>query len=654
MLDAGDGGGFEGINPSMLSQLIKALSGGVSGAQPVAGSYVGQFSRLGLDTGPVNKLLADYAWAASQQPMLQRRYSLASHQPPGSWTDGWTTEGAGTLLYSSTGAAKSAGTADAQQMQQYLADNDWSGIQKELDNLSANQGDADYMAAFFSQIGPTGLYALSTYAQGGGVSKSDEQEVQSVVGNSLATASYEMPLTWKFLQGIQSDREPPGYTPETLPGGWDSGALAPFLTQGEYSSQWLNVIAPTVLYQRDVETGAPLPGGYDAIFQAMAGNPGFAAQFYSQNSGQLNEYMTDPELQNYLASGQGFGKFLEAATIAPPGTSDTKPYTDNATAFVQLFGGGKTDTTAAVRQAMAAVAVQYFGDIQGTVTAAAQGAGSTMGLTSTEWGSFVQNAMRDKDAAAFLMTFYANWSSAQPMNNVPQDGAGDNPLTPQRAGYWPTSSLGLLDYFFASNYQAAGATAGDGGGIKDTLISALSAGGATLLTSVVFGPEAGAFVITADMLKDAGKDVFSSAAEDTLKTIGGKLTEGGPDAGPDALDANLTNIQAQWSDAVGRTWRDSQSTPGHSNFPAVQYNGVTYNGDPLTYEKQYGGYFMNADGTVKSSMNAQELTAYNAWLQDPAVSSQVAPYFTSRNGGAVMAFYDNQMSGPGGGGAGGN
>ena len=97
----------------MLSQLIKSLSSGVNGARPLAAAYVGQFNRYGLGTGAVSKLLADYSWAANQNPMLQRRYSLASHQPPGSWVDGWTSAGAGSLTYTSTGAAKNAGTNDA-------------------------------------------------------------------------------------------------------------------------------------------------------------------------------------------------------------------------------------------------------------------------------------------------------------------------------------------------------------------------------------------------------------------------------------------------------------------------------------------------------------------------------------------------------------
>ena len=86
--------------------------------------------------------------------------------------------------------------------------------------------------------------------------------------------------------------------------------------------------------------------GYDAISQAIANNPGFAAEFYAQNTNvrtgndQLSQYMTDPLLFRYLASGRGFGKFLEAATIPPADATDTTLYTQNAANFVQLFGGG--------------------------------------------------------------------------------------------------------------------------------------------------------------------------------------------------------------------------------------------------------------------------------------------------------------------------
>ena len=352
-----------------------------------------------------------------------------------------------------------------------------------------------------------------------------------------------------------------------LPGGWDSAALAPFLTEGEFSSQWLQTISPAVLYQKDVEMGAPLPGGYDAIFTAISSNPDFAAKFYQQNSGQLNDYMTDPELYHILASGQGFGKFLEAATIPPQGDTSTKPFTDNAAQFVQLFGGGSQDTSSDVRQAMAAVAMNYFGDIQGTVTAAAPGAGSSMGLSASEWGSFVQNAMQDKTAAAFLMTSYASWRGQQTDDSLTSNGQGDGQDAADYAGYWNDQSIGVLDYFFASNYQAAGHQAGEGSNaVMETLTEAFNAGAATLLTSVAFGPEAGAV----ELLADAGKDAFSSAAESTLGKITGPLADSGGGAGNASDDAdkvfsNLTTIQGKWSSDVTTAWNQSVQNAQHGH-----------------------------------------------------------------------------------------
>ena len=172
----------------------------------------------------------------------------------------------------------------------------------------------------------------------------------------------------------------------------------------------------------------------------------------------------------------------------------------------------------------------------------------------------------------------------------------------------------MLDYFFASNYQAAGHQAGEGSNaVMETLTEAFNAGAATLLTSVAFGPEAGAAVITMDMVEDAGKDAFSSAAESTLGKITGPLADSGGGAGNASDDAdkvfsNLTTIQGKWSSDVTTAW--NQSVQNHStatDFPQVYYNGVPYTGNPQQYEQQYGGNFLNSDGTVMdtSQMNAK-------------------------------------------------
>jgi len=83
------------------------------------------------------------------------------------------------------------------------------------------------------------------------------------------------------------------------------------------------------------------------------------------------------------------------------------------------------------------------------------------------------------------------------------------------------------------------------------------------------------------------------------------------------------------------------------------YNGIPYTGDPLPYEQQYGGNFMNSDGSMKSpdeiAKDPKALSAYNAWLQDPAISAQQGPLFATQSGGALMSMYQHMMSGGGGG-----
>jgi hypothetical protein len=649
---------FMGIDPSLVGQLMRSMTSGVSGAEPVARSYLGQFSRLGLDSGALSKLLADYAWATSQQPMLQRRYSLSSHLPSGDFAGGMTTIGAGALTYATTAAAKSAGTAEARQLQAALDARNWAGIQQALLAMKANGDDADYMSALFTQLGPSGLWQLSLYAQGGR-DKGQEQEVRQVIGTGLATASFEMNLTRSFLQGMKSG-DPFGYPPELQPGGWDTSVLAPFLTEGEFSSQWLGVIAPATLYLKGIEAGEQVPPGYDAIFRAIAANPGFAAGFFKQNSGQLADYMTDPELNHYLASDVGFGQFLEAATIAPRGASSTGPFTANAATFVRLFGSG-ADTTDTVRLAMAAATVYYFNDLRAAVTGAAPGAASPMGLSTADWAQFVQQSMKDKTSAAFLLASYATWEQSQPVDNRPfvvDPGnpsvrlpmKGDGPLTPSEAGFWNDFSGGLLDYFFAANYQAAGQTAGKGD--ENTVLALLkdagTAGAATLITSLAFGPEAGIVAFSAEALKDAGteagQDAFSTAVEGTISGLTGKIGEGG-DGPAELLDSNLTSVQKLWANKVLQDFQAGGGRPGAPAVTPVWFENKPYSGDPAPYQARYGANFMDGNGNLlygtpeEWQQHPQALAAYNAWLQDPAISAMTGDLFGVRTEGSLAGLY---------------
>ena len=167
-------------------------------------------------------------------------------------------------------------------------------------------------------------------------------------------------------------------------------------------------------------------------------------------------------------------------------------------------------------------------------------------------------------------------------------------------------------------------------------------------------------VITMDVIedwgKDAGKDAFSSATESTLGKLTDHLTDsgdGGPANASDAADqvfSDLTTIQGHWSSEVNNAWTQSvQNASTAKDFPPVWYNGVQYTADPHQYEQQYGGNFLNGDGTVmdQSQMSPKAQAAYNAWLQDPAISSVIAQRFSAISQGSVNSYYGAQGGGGG-------
>src|SRR5438105_11919378 len=155
-----DGGGsVVGIDPQQLTQLMTSLKNGVSSAQPLAGSYLSRFSDLGLDTSRISRLKQDYGWAQDQQPMLQRRYDLASHQPSGEWVNGMATSGADYLEFGTQAQAQAVGAKAAKD---YL-DGKISASQY-FAMLEANSGHPDLQSGGGRALGKDGLARLEQEA----------------------------------------------------------------------------------------------------------------------------------------------------------------------------------------------------------------------------------------------------------------------------------------------------------------------------------------------------------------------------------------------------------------------------------------------------------------------------------------------------------
>jgi hypothetical protein len=652
LVDPGGGGNVVGIDPQLLGDLINSLKQHSGSAQGLVNSYLGQLSRCGLDTSRMTKAAQDLSWAQGQLPMLNRRQELAQameQQDPslGPMVPG----GAGYLDFPTDQAAQQAGQSDGAKALQALQDrSNTDFIQSEL---SQHGDDPAYLAAFFKSLGPHGLAQLGLqvngYQQQG--NKDQYQLWAGTVGTALATASYQTPFSNSWLSQIT--------LPESSDIGPELDLIQPFLENGVYSSSWLNPLGQYALQQARIEALEPGMGPVpqlDGIWTAIGHNPSFDAQFYGQNFANkdpnadypptISYLMTNPMLQHSVVDG-AFASMVQAATIPPdpsqfPGLSPAQ-FASNAQQTVQYFGSDPgLRTNDQVRAALGAIAMNYFGDMASSVRSAAPGMGSQnvpgwqVSATSAQWANFVTEAMRDKTTSATLLTFYAKWKTQQP---VDWRGAGQEGV-PDHQGFWNDFSLGVMDDFMASSYQLAGAPAGDS---SNKIAEAAAAGGAAILTSLVFGPEAG----VAELLLDGGKDAFQTTAESTLNEV---FTSGvKPSSDPSQALQQLTGVSDTYSGIV-QQWYGQ----GPPQIDPVQYLGHTYTGDPATYISQYGGPGKDANfisgGQIidPAKMNSYQQAAYNVWLQDPAVVNANAAEARNTELGKVSSAYARSFAGSGG------
>lgn len=71
-------GDFSGIDPDAMQQMIKSFTGDAADLAGSAQSLKTAFGSLGLDTGPLDELIAISRWADDQAPMPRRRQALAA------------------------------------------------------------------------------------------------------------------------------------------------------------------------------------------------------------------------------------------------------------------------------------------------------------------------------------------------------------------------------------------------------------------------------------------------------------------------------------------------------------------------------------------------------------------------------------------------
>ncbi|HEY2552465.1 MAG TPA: hypothetical protein VGI64_18000 [Streptosporangiaceae bacterium] len=627
------GGGEEvGIDPAKLADLNGTLSRSASSAQSLVNIYIGKASRCGIDTGRLSKAGQDLSWATGQLPMLRRRQELglaAERQDPG--LGQMVAAGAGYLAFPTDAAAGKAGASDGGKAAQALQDR--SDTNFIADDLAAHADDPAYLAAFFKALGPEGLAQLGLQVNGFKQSGDDGKYDgwSALVGDGLATASYQMKFSYSWLNDIR--------LPESEATEPELDLIQPFLENGVYSPDWLKPLGQYAMNEARLQGMDPglmgPPPSLDGIWEAIAHNPAYDAQFFQNNfsksefdNGSLSDLMTNPMLSHSIIDG-AFADMVQAATIPPdpsrfPGM-DPVQFARNAEQTVQLFQDGSPDTSGPVRQVFATMAMYYFADLRNSVGSAAPGVGGRdlpgwqVTASSQAWGNFVEQAMKDKTAAARLMTFYGEWRQEFPDSKGP----------------WQDEQFKLMDLFMVHQYQTAGSTAGSS---NDDITKALVAGGAAFLTAIVF-PEADvatAGALLTGAITEGAKDTFNSGAEGALDSAFGGAGDSKLDEPPDKIKNTLdqiTQANANWSRIV-REWYNAEGGRPNLKSP-VEFDGHQSNGDPNTYINEFGGstgpgnanFFDSQGQHIKdpSDMSPHQLAAYNAWLQDPAIAESTVP-----------------------------
>ena len=574
---ASAGGGFQGIDPQLLSALMGSLKSGAGSAQPVAGGYLGQFSRLGLDTGPVNRLLSDYGWAQGQLAMLQRRYDLAGRQPSRQWVNGMATSGAGQLQYATAGQAQTAGAGAASQ----FTDGTIS-LAQFLALLGQHEGDPDWQTGAMRALGRAGLLQIKQDGQGGvPLGPQDLQALAVAVAAAMGNG-----VTFPY----------PG---DPGPGNEDVALLAPLLQYAQFPPQVLatlgrEVVTPGYGYLMQASAYATM------VWPALAASPRGAALFLHQDMPQImayiraGDYAGVPDDYGGLYDDDPCSAFAAVITAGTAGIRQADPQlgAQNVNALVTEFENtGAGHVPAPLEAAFGQVIRSYWPDVTYAITSMQQGTAAPDGITLTakDWATFADEAMRDPATAAIVLGLAQRQSDQWTDKNVVDGGSAAD------FGYMYQAGLvnGFFDLQASQAYQSLGSPQS-----WTNVVSNYAGDAVDIAFDVAIDP--GSAAKTA--VTDVSKDVLDTAVNDFV----GKLPQISQPAAPGYTSPLSEGVRLATEAYEGATPQKIASDPALAALVASA--------------KNYGGarrFTANIDNP--GNMTTAQQQAYNEWLSSPAV-----------------------------------
>ncbi|WP_202235130.1 hypothetical protein [Actinacidiphila reveromycinica] len=668
---------FSGIDPDRLPGTIHALQNDTKRLHDSATLFRARFVRYGLDTRPLDRLLAIARWADGELPMLRRRQRLAavigehaSQRTLAFLPDGAVTSGA-------AARATAQGRALAAHFDRQMADHDGAVPEDLFAALAAGGHDGDFLRGFYSSLGPRRLSQLSNSMSG---SPYDHRYVDHP--DQLA---YDRDVLARTLGGftrVAADMSPPAaqrafwsawFDRFDDPGqGFRPDLLLPLVDSGTYDAGFLVTLADRAFTTDEVRSVTPRMSGspaapdpwradhYVQLFDALTKNPLAAGQFVA-----LRPDITTNAL--YPGGGSTTPERIAAFTAALKAATTTLRAThpalsDRNTAWLLAANLAHTRDPdlqtvhpyPAVSLLFSEILAQHWDDLQYAITSPAQDAfwaaptWSPAAFTRSQdptrdglelhpsvWRAFMEESIRDPHAAASMSALFEA-SSRKLVNDAETAGVSDED---QDAVTYLSFSKGLMDGFygdvFATTEQRLGnesqAWADAMTSSRETLVHAAA--------SLATGSDGAAGFVEAKG-QEMATGILENWIHQTVMATPGEAPEDLVDGLKGLQDAELSTTWwatfATHASAIVGTESSIKSIrpvtvqlPGHA--AASTYTGDPHGrgGSPVRYVtgpsddfvsvlRKYGG------PQALAKMTPRQLGSYSDWIADPAVVRRLA------------------------------
>jgi hypothetical protein len=612
---------FAAIDPAALADLVTKLDGAARTIDERAPGLKARFEAQGVGSGDVTTIMQVASWVHDQLPMLRRRQSLAQAMVDGGFAYGggstWTFVDTGDNLgafRTSEEARQAAAALAAKVKDAEIGDDLPDDVYEQLLRYS---NDPDFVAEFYSQVGPEGVDKLYVDAhRDRDLGEGPDERKAMAIGYSLATASHRLNLDDGWLDRLGRNRS---NTPQQY--------VAPFLRYGTWNKDFLKRVG-----NRELK-GPAIP--YDPeraamIWDGIARNPLAAAEFYDENFDLMQKKGAyDGLFRGDAAEGNrtAWSDMIRSATVDArnvyarlqlhdPAAYPRNLAEDNTARLVKYVKDHKDEHVfGELRAAYGDVLKEYWDDMAYAVTSPVPQVGEhdVPGRDGIEvprdaWAALAQEAMRDGQTAANLLTQFKVWMGERTGEQAAPHTVGRTGSEQGDPFAWQDASVGRMRQFFQSNYGEVYKALGDEHKEWQENVEK----GIETAIGWAFDPKG--------IVKDVGKTVVTEFVKHTFRSLSDQELE--------KLDLSALSSSSRWQDLANQHHAER-------NVPPITVDGLTWEGEPGFYEDLYGGRFTDGDGTILplEQMSPEGVREYNEWLQDPAVVAAVEEGWFQEQGG---------------------